>query len=314
MCLYNVYNMSGIIKPFIVINPGNTCYISSLLTAMFYHPSIIGNVLTRDAEDDDTGSVMMLQEMIKHQYVDAIQSNTSVMGDTMSTIRGMLVQAGWLGYLPDDLRIEQMFAQHDVNELYHFLMQKMRGPTIDINIKTIYPDGIQKDSMVSLPFISLSIPPLEKDGMVQVKDLLGDYMTEQKKKLHHEGEEAEVTDICTINNIPEFIALAVNRFSNMTERNHALIDINTRILPFKTLDASDIQNVAYHLHAIVCLRSETVFAGHYYAILYNQDTKIWYKFDDLVEPCLSEINIKDPEVIHDISSNVTFLLYRSSLA
>lgn len=198
-------------------------------------------------------------------------------------------------------------------------MGKMRGPTIDININTHYPNGTSKDTSISLPFISLSVPVTEKHGLKQIKDLFGDYLSEQKKKLHHEGEDTEVKDICTIDNIPEFIALAINRYTNTSDRIETMIDINTHILPFKTMDNYDIKNVSYKLHSLVCLRSTTVLTGHYYSVLYNEEVEdgktvnSWYKFDDLQDPCLTKINICDGETIHDIASNVVFLLYKSSL-
>jgi uncharacterized UBP type Zn finger protein len=306
-------------KPFSVVNAGNTCYIDSLLMALFYFPSMVSNVLTREADCDGGGDVMMLQEMIRHQFVLPSRKAQTINGDTMGSLRGMLVEAGWLGHLPEDIRFEEMFHQHDVNELYHFLMNRMRGPTIDINIDTTYPSGDVKNSKISLPFISLSIPASEKDGMVQVKNLLGDYLSEQKKKLHHEGEDTEVKDVCTIDNIPEFIALAVNRYTNITERNETMIDINTDILPFKTMDNYDIKGISYNLHSLVCLRSQTALTGHYYSVLYTKEeidgktVGTWYKFDDLQDPCMSKIDVRDGETIHDIASNVVFLLYKSSL-
>lgn len=305
------------LKAFTVTNAGNSCYIDSLLVALFLTESHIDTLLSREPENSDKfGEIIMLQEHIRADFVEKIRKGESISGEVMANLRLMFVQAGWLSYMPEEMIFEEILNQQDVTELFIFLMDSIKGPTIDIKVSTTVGDKV-KDGMSSLKYIPLSIKEEDSESIKCVSVLLDEYLGEQKKMLHdatHETGIVDAVDKFSISNIPQFIALSINRFHSMEKKMNTMIDINKSICPFKSLDNHDVQDLKYNLHALVCFKGETPHAGHYYTIIYDKTDNTWWEFNDLTEPSIQKVNMNDGTIVHTIASSVAFLIYISSLA
>ena len=104
-------------SPFIIENAINTCYIDSVLMALFFK-SIVGidSVLNKDLKN---GSAIYLQEYIKEKFVNAVRNGKSVLMDDMEMIR---VLSSHLGWLKKEDNIDEYVKQQDITEYYSFLM------------------------------------------------------------------------------------------------------------------------------------------------------------------------------------------------
>ena len=97
---------------FIVENAGNTCYIDSILMALFYCPSHIEGILKTIPKNTDN---IYLQEFIQECFVNQIRSSSSIFMETMDTLRYICVRCGWIN-------LDEIYEQQDVSEFYTFLM------------------------------------------------------------------------------------------------------------------------------------------------------------------------------------------------
>ena len=74
----DIFNLTNIVEPFIVVNAGNSCYIDSLLMALFFSPSDNDYLLQTDVSD---GLIMYLQNMIQMYFVNRVRASKSVTAD-----------------------------------------------------------------------------------------------------------------------------------------------------------------------------------------------------------------------------------------
>lgn len=265
--------------PFIVENAGNTCYMDSLLMALFYVPSNIDMMLNKDIKNT---MALYLQEYIKINFVNTVRDNKSVTADMIEMLRVLCVENGWKG-LNDD----EYIMQQDVNEFYTFIMNLFECTLIDIQRETI----TNQNPNEILPFIPLSIP--EGITHITIKDMLHNW-------LYDNGLNNNIV------NIPNIIALSINRFRNNGTRINTDIIIQKKIVP--TIKKMLMNNIEWIFHALICHKGETPKNGHYYSLLYNS-TK-WYLFDDQQIPCLMEVSMTDSNITEMIKKECVFVIYR----
>jgi hypothetical protein len=110
-------------EPFIVENAVNSCYIDSLLVALFFSRSVFENMLTTDPK---TPQVIYLQEYIRLNFVEYIRNNKSVLEDSINTIRDLCTKCGW---------INDKLQQQHVHEFYTFLLDQFNAPKIETKNK-----------------------------------------------------------------------------------------------------------------------------------------------------------------------------------
>lgn len=294
-------------KLFVVENGYNTCYIDSLLIAMFYKTSCLENMLRTDPKNS---YFIYLQEIIKTKFVDQIRKKVSVTADIMNEIRNFANICGW-----KNGSYHQLLEQQDVSEFYIFLTSNMDTMPIEIQRQTI-TEALKNENDIgrieSLPYISLAVPVLDSDQEVSVKMLLNSWMNDNtadlKREIYEKGiKKTKVVkgfNIYKIVNIPPIVAISLNRFTG-GERIETKIDIQKRIKLYHVCDEGN--GLKWRIHAIICHRGLTPKSGHYYSILFDDDK--WLVFDDLSIPCLKEVNIKDKIVMDTIKRECVFLIY-----
>lgn len=299
--------------PIIVQNAGNTCYIDSLLIALFYGEdgdSVDKASLKRLLETDPkTADSVYLQEFIKYQFVDCVNSNKSVLEDTMNTMRQLLFTNGWK-------EESEIFGQQDVTEFYTYLLDLFNGPLIE-TMRTTISEGLPNDSdngqVEKLPFIPLSLP----DGCntVRIMDLLNSWLNDNvsslKREIYNSGTETTEDDVNALNiysivNIPYVIGLGINRFKHIEKRDNADIIMQKKITPSNNLPYPLQQSWTFR--AAICHEGDSPKSGHYYCIVAKDDK--FYLFDDLQIPSICEIKMDDPSITTKLKKNVVFILYR----
>lgn len=291
---------------FIVENGYNTCYISSLLMALFYKSSYLDNMLHTDPKEIE---MIYLQEIIKTKFVDRARSGTSILAENMNEIRTFSNICGWL--TPDEL-----LEQQDVNEFYSFLADCTKLSPIELQRFTL-TEGLSSANDIgqneSIPFINISVPGNVDE--VSIKTLLDTWMNYNTVNVKREitdqdGQKKEENvkglNMYKIMNMPYAVAISLNRFNNEYNKRIATkIDIQKKI---KLHNIYNEDGLKWTMHSIVCHTGETPRSGHYYAIIFGSDNK-WFMFNDLEIPSLSEINMKDSEITNKIKRECVFLMY-----
>jgi ubiquitin C-terminal hydrolase len=304
----------GDVTPFVVENGYNTCYMDSLLMALFYTPSHIEHMLLKC--DPTNPEYLYLQELIKIRFVDTIRKNQSITADVINEIRNYSHTVGWKGF-------DELMEQHDVNEYHAFLMDIFNGTMIEIQRQMI-TEGISipedKGAIEKIPFIPLTL--LETDSEITIKDLLKRWMSDntvdvKRETINDKGEKI-ITNVKGLNtfyilNTPVLIALSINRFPDPAQstRLRTKIEIQKKIMPLKNSINSDSSELKWQFHAAICHKGETFKSGHYYAIL--QACGKWFMFDDLQIPSMCEIPMDNLDIINMIKMECVFVLYHAMM-
>lgn len=292
---------------FVVENGFNTCYISSLLMALFYKASYLDVILQSEPKTD---IFIYLQEIIKTKFVERVRNGTSVLADVMNEIRSIANICGWLNH-------EELMEQQDVNELFAFIANQTNLPTIDIQRETI-TEGIEHKSdlgeIETLPFLTLPVPD-DRDE-ISIKNLLDKWMNNNTVDIQRDTlkdgnkvvENVKGLNIYRIMNVPMTIGISLNRFGSTTHtRSQTKIDIQKRI-KFHNTGCDADAGLKWRIHSIICHTGETNKSGHYYAVIFGSDNK-WFRFNDQNVPSLEEINIKNDENMNVIKRECVFLFY-----
>jgi ubiquitin C-terminal hydrolase len=299
---------------FVIENGLNTCYMDSLLMALFYKPSTyLESILHSDPKNLDA---IYLQEIIKNKFVDQVRKNNSVLADVINEIRIYANVCGWLENSSNECN--ELFEQQDVNEFYSFLLNITNAPLIEIQRQTIseaFESKSDISELESIPFINLTVP--DNIDATSIKDLLNNWMNSntvedikrevQDDKGQRKIESVKALNIYKIVNVPTFIALSINRFnSNVNRRIETRVDIQKKIKLHHILDGND--GLRWKIHSMICHRGETPKGGHYYTVLFGSDNT-WLIFDDQSVPCLKEVQIKDTKIAETIKREVVLTLY-----
>ena len=281
-------------KIFIVENGFNTCYIDSLLMALFYKSSTyLESILHTYPKNFD---VIYLQEIIKNKFVDQVRKYNSIMADVINEIRLYAHECGWLSD-------NELFEQQDVNEFYSFLLNTVNAPLIEIQRQTFSEELDNKNGIgesETIPFINLIVP--DNCTEISIKTMLNNWMNNNEIKTDY----YKCLNIYKIVNVPTFIALSLNRFNNNMQRIETKIDIQKRIKLHHIYD--DHEGLIWKIHAIICHKGLTPKTGHYYSVIFSSDNTILL-FDDQSIPCLKDIKINDKEIAETIKREAIFVIY-----
>lgn len=316
--------MNNKVDPFVVVNYGNTCYIDSLIMAMFFSPSACDYILNTKLEN---GKAVYLQEIIKAHFLERVRQSKSVTSEYIDMIRSQLYYLGWTRHnTEDDLDpnlSKVLLEQHDVSELYHFMLDKLGGEQIKIQIETI-TGGIKcKDDsgkIDTIPFIPLTLPI---NGMeISVKKMLHNWMYDNIKEVERdmmtnkgrEKRKISAIDVKHITNYPAMVGLCINRFQNVVDknnkitikRNNADVIIQKKISPFHNKFA--LNRYEWIFHAAICHKGDSNQSGHYYCLLTHGPD--YYIFDDMNIPCMVKVRMEDKNVTDIIKKDCVFLIYR----
>lgn len=276
------------IIPCVVENGINTCYIDSLLVAMFYKTSCMDDLLNIDPKD---ASAIYLQELIKTKFVDIIKKNYIVTSNIMNEIRNYAHISGWC---ESSTFIDE---QEDVSEFYHFLINLFSAKYIEL--EKISLDESHKITKELLPFIPLNLE--KKDTSIRIKDLfmrfLDNFCSDETNK---------VTSCYKLSSIPSYLSFVINRYDEGKKKIKCKIDIMDQLKFFNVIDKTQ-DVLKWKISSIICHSGSDPKSGHYYAYILV-DGK-WLKFDDQTIPSFIQVSINDIDIKNDIMDNSTMLFY-----
>jgi ubiquitin C-terminal hydrolase len=281
----------------IVENGLNTCYISSLLMALFYTPS---NIYYKLLESDPINTnYTYLQELIKINFVEPIRKNYSITSDIINEIRNFLFING---LQTDDFN--EIIKQQNIGKLYLYFIEHLNCQQTDTTTNDIFYIDTK------LPFVTINLST-ENNLEVGINKLLFTWMTENNVDTSVNKDTFNIfKDIVTkrISNIPFIFPIYIDRYKN-DKRNNTIIDIKYNIQPLKGM--GDFDKAQWSIHAIICQTGKNIKNiknGHYYTVLFHNEK--WYIFDDQSVPSLVKIDIKSDIFKNKIGSEVVFIIYK----
>ena len=285
--------MSNImLHPCIIENGINTCYIDSLLVALFYQQSAIDDILNHDPKD---ACMIYLQELIKSRFVEKMRHRVSIGTDDINMIRNYAVQNGWCNDSCD------IYEQQDVSEFYNFLLNGFSANYLEFEkIKMNNSDGTNNGLIEKLPFIPLH--PSIEEGTTSVRELLIKWINNTLTETNN----TEQQYCYCLKTIPSYLPLCINRFTNQGERIHTQVDIMKRIKLFEISDKMQ-SNIKWKIHSIICNASITPKSGHYYTVLLVND--MWILFDDTQVPSFKQVDINDRQFADRIMRECVMIFY-----
>lgn len=314
-------------EPFIIENAGNTCYIDSLLMALFYNQTNFDRLLNKEIENT---LGLYLQEYIKEKFINNVRQSKSVTYEDIEMIRTLCFHMGWRSHA-NNKNNEEYINQQDVNEFFIFLMDIFEAENIEIMKSTISDNNDETDNnaIEKIPFIPLSLP--ENVGVITIKQMLFNWLYDnitdvESRNVHSSQSFSLASDKVAINetfdeinnknyvkglhtyniiNMPYMLCLSVNRFNNQGNRIETDVIIQKIICPY---DNKFLNSNRWGFHAAICHRGSTNKSGHYYTLLTCNQS--WYIFDDLEIPCMIEVKMDDKNVTNMIKKECVFLIYK----
>ena len=292
---------------FIIENAVNTCYIDSLLMALFFEITHLDELLSKNLKNTNVLTIY-LQEYIKEKFVNVVRNEKSVLSDDIDMIRTLCFQLGWRNTSQDEY-----INQQDVNEFFVFLMEIFENEQITMSrysvSENVYNESFDVGQEETIPFIPLSLP--ENQTMITVKELLHNWLYDNISDLKSINIEENNTIIIKglntyfINNSPQLLCLSINRFNNQGTRIMTNVIIQKKISPY---NKEPLNVNKWEFQSAICHRGLTNKSGHYYTLLSKNDK--WYIFDDLEVPCMREVYMDDITVTNMLKKECVFLIYR----
>jgi hypothetical protein len=124
---------------FTIHNAGNSCYIDSVLTALFYKKTFLDKLL--DESDNELAS------FISTGILPIIRTGGEISAERIDIFRTLCHGKGWRA---SDK--EALIAQQDASEFFEFLWEQLDGPLIQLKKSTITKfDTVDKSSSSGIP-------------------------------------------------------------------------------------------------------------------------------------------------------------------
>ncbi|KAJ3116828.1 hypothetical protein HK098_006469 [Nowakowskiella sp. JEL0407] len=137
-------------------NAGNTCYIDSLLFAMFGRESVFDILLIQVSTDEN---ISLLQSSLR-MVVNQLRSDKLVSAWAMARLRENLIKCGWIVGSSGTNAKANKNSQQDVSELFLFLTSLLQAPFLPVEKKLFHGGKIDSnDERLSTErILVLSIP------------------------------------------------------------------------------------------------------------------------------------------------------------
>eukprot|EP01111_Echinosteliopsis_oligospora_P012912 TRINITY_DN4502_c0_g1_i1.p1 TRINITY_DN4502_c0_g1~~TRINITY_DN4502_c0_g1_i1.p1 ORF type:complete len:1110 (+),score=317.42 TRINITY_DN4502_c0_g1_i1:80-3409(+) len=267
-------------------NQGATCYMNSLLQALFHIPSFRKSVYTLPTDKEiPTQSVQLALQRIFYSLQ---------FGSTGVGTKELTQSFGWTAI--------DSFTQHDVQELNRVLMDnletKMKGTKAEGTVEKLFQGKITNfikcmnidfESNREEAFFDLSL------NVKGCKDIYASFDTyteveilDGTNKYHAEGHGLQAAKKgCTFSQIPPVLHLQLKRFEYDPYKD-AMVKVNDKYEFPQVLDLTKYMDTEvdtktdppiYNLHGVL-VHSGDVHGGHYYAFIRPSVKPNWFKFDD----------------------------------
>ncbi|KAJ2081974.1 hypothetical protein H4R24_001953 [Coemansia sp. RSA 988] len=152
---------------------GTTCYIDSLLVALFgAHGSFDGLLYARELGDSSATQLQALCRLA----VNHLRAGDLVDAWMVEELRSQLIRSGWQQGGGD------AHAQHDASELYMFVAEKLQMPYLPLEVRIVHgADYDAADSrMVTHRMVELALPDDDEKRPLLLQELLESYFFDNR--------------------------------------------------------------------------------------------------------------------------------------
>ncbi|KAI8375841.1 ubiquitin carboxyl-terminal hydrolase-domain-containing protein [Blakeslea trispora] len=168
---------------------GTSCYIDSLLFAMFVSNTTFDPLLTYDIPIDQDNKIKL--QTLFRLFVNKLRKGRLINADHVHWLRKVLQEANWNGQ--DEAGY---WTQEDASELFLFITETFELPYLPFQIRLFH--GANKDSdddrVMTDRTLSLSIPDGNDKTEIKLEDILVDYfynsiITGIRREVNHDDEQ-----------------------------------------------------------------------------------------------------------------------------
>lgn len=299
-------------------NQGATCYMNSLLQALFHLPAfrrIVYKMPTTGKEDINKNIPLNLQRLFAMMQFSDLPCSTKALTNSF----------GW--------KEDDTFMQHDLQEFSRVLIDNLEtklksDPELHDSISNLFKgETVQYIRCKNVPYESIRAQDFY-DISLQVKDCANlqesfeKYIQKEQlvgeNQYHSDEYGLQDADMGTeFTKFPSVLHLHLQRFqfNHETEQMQKINDKfefpeSIDLAPYLAPKADHSRSMIYDLYGVL-VHLGNVHSGHYYAFLRTSTKPQWYKFDDNV---VSKVNSKDAieDNFGEKSSNTRSDMYRTN--
>ncbi len=259
----------------VIENGYNTCYIDSLLVALFYkYNESLDSILYKEPNSPEG---FYLQELIKVKFIDPVKRNFSIGSNIINEIRNYSIICGWS-------KDENITSQKKCIDFYNFISKLFNIEPLSFDILEL-KDGILNNTIKKNEFSYINL------NLTNDNDNIRNLLINWIKNNITCNTSNSIIDCYKLNNIPSYIVININRFDEKGNCNKYNLDIMKRIKFFDINDNS--QNyLKWKIHSVICYDGKNINNGHYYTLIYMGNNK-WTIFDDTKIPSFNIYDIEN---------------------
>ncbi|KNC79980.1 hypothetical protein SARC_07650, partial [Sphaeroforma arctica JP610] len=296
-------------------NVGNTCYLDSVLMAMFGTLTTFDSLLTRDMEDPRIRGLQ--HELLT--VVNRLRNGRLVTKEQMKRLLDVLHTLNW----PTADGERNSYGQQDASELLITLLDRLGGPLLPMEYRMVHGamDSSGDETLVKESILQVSVASVDGDNScdrpTKLVDVLENhYFGEDVVDIEREVEcdkmgdpikRTKVKALRTLHSLPFYdsqsvqcnsqhpqstqniiIPICFKRYSNaggIPRRLDRRVEIPTSLdfSQFVSAESMPPQTYTLELMSLVCHQGQQMSSGHYRAYIRTLDDE-WLLFDDLATP------------------------------
>ena len=258
---------------FIFDNYKRSDYISSTIVALFYTKKN-NDFLNKSLENPLS---IYIQKFIQINFIEKLKNGVSINYKVIKDFLKIIINNNY--YIKKD---------NNIFSFYKYLSNIFLINYIEYKNTNLIDDIDKNKNLISI--IDLDIND-KIDNTISLKDLIDNWLL---NKCNNN------LDVKKILNIPELIALKINRNNRSID-----ININKKICIFNYTRQYDLEKLRWNILSIICQDS---ISNNYYSVLIINEK--WYLFNDMEIPCFKEISMSNNLITNKIKKECLLLFYR----
>jgi hypothetical protein len=309
-------------KHYKIANAGNTCYLDSLLFALFAQINAFDYLLLKAIPNKEVS----IMQMHLRFFVTRMRKSKAIMAHQVKALFDAMKKSGWNG---------RPGSQEDVVELLAWFMSVFESPTIALT-ESIYHGGesdMSSDERVSAErFLSLPIP--EGKDLISLEELVQAYFFDNHlqgiKRKMDDKKDIEMNAWKMLRMLPFYciesadtsgdshfrrmmLPIVLKRYTNKGKRQKRPVGIPHRFDISHLVSQDHPVSYFMELQAAVChVGGKSISSGHYVALCAtdHEGELAWVKSDDLkkTESLASLANVQHI-FVNDLALDSYILLY-----
>ena len=266
----------------------NTSYIYAVLTAVFYRPCELTSILLTTAPP--TIDAYYIQEFIKSKFIYQISKGYLIDSITINRFRLLMFNCGWLKSQNLNVLTKATAECFFINLISERLDNKLQ--ILKYNTETnIFSTELCNIIKISHDVISKSC---DLKNVMSISELLNCWCsTYFSPNISWKFEK-----------LPTLIPIFLDIKNPETGLNRYMVNIMQSI-SFQQIGEGMQSKIAWDIYSLICCNSD----GDYYSIINTEEDEL-VMISDKDVPSNTTIDIKNPDIVKKLMSEVSIILYR----